>query len=43
MATMRHGVLLFKWCQFEPKIIVCAVRWYLGHSLVVSRRAGTAR
>jgi len=21
---------LFKWRYFEPEIIVCAVRWYLG-------------
>ena len=24
---------LFKWRQFEPEIIVCAVRWYLRYSL----------
>jgi hypothetical protein len=24
---------LFKWRQFEPEIIVCAVRWYLRFSL----------
>ena len=25
--------LLFKWRQFEPEIIVCAIRWYLRYSL----------
>ena len=30
---MRHRPLLFKWRQFEPEIIVCAVRWYLRYSL----------
>src|SRR5678815_4507340 len=30
---MRRRPLLFKWRQFEPEIIVCAVRWYLRYSL----------
>jgi transposase-like protein len=30
---MNRRPLLFKWRQFEPDIIVCAVRWYLQYSL----------
>jgi transposase, IS6 family len=30
---MSRRPLLFKWRQFEPEIIVCAVRWYLRYSL----------
>src|SRR5208283_4597807 len=33
---------LFKWRQFEPKVILLAVVWYLRFSLS-SRRAGFAR
>ena len=27
------GPSLFKWCHFEPEIIVCGVRWYLHYAL----------
>jgi transposase, IS6 family len=26
---------IFKWCQTEPGLIVCAVRWYLRYSLLL--------
>ena len=30
---MKQRPLVFKWRQFEPEIILCAVRWYLRFSL----------
>jgi len=30
---MRPRPLVFKWRHFEPRIIICAVRWYLRFSL----------
>jgi len=37
MATPRRGPQIFKWRNFEPRVILylilCAVRWYLRFSL----------
>jgi transposase-like protein len=30
---MKQRPLVFKWRQFEPEIILCAIRWYLRFSL----------
>jgi IS6 family transposase len=30
---MTDGLAIFKWRQTEPKLILCAVRWYLRYSL----------